>query len=78
MLLFTSFEPAELRTEQSSTVGVKYLKSYLEMAASGAEMLEADPRCQRSSTATKNEGASESGVPLASFRYIFEQVRQRR
>ncbi|WP_370545165.1 hypothetical protein [Herbiconiux sp. VKM Ac-1786] len=44
VLLFASFDPAELRAEQTSSVGVKHLKSYLEMAASGTEALEADPR----------------------------------
>ncbi|MCS5733770.1 DUF4011 domain-containing protein [Herbiconiux daphne] len=44
VLLFASFDPSELRAEQTSSIGVKHLKSYLEMAASGSEALEADPR----------------------------------
>jgi hypothetical protein len=44
VLLFTSFDLSELHAEQTSSVGVKHLKSYLEMAASGSEALEADPR----------------------------------
>jgi superfamily I DNA and/or RNA helicase len=44
VLLFASFDPSELRAEQTSSVGVKHLKSYLEMAASGSESLESDPR----------------------------------
>ncbi|QJU52787.1 DUF4011 domain-containing protein [Herbiconiux sp. KACC 21604] len=44
VLLFASFDPSELRAEQTSSVGVKHLKSYLEMAANGSDALEADPR----------------------------------
>jgi hypothetical protein len=44
VLLFASFDPSELRAEQTSSVGVKHLKSYLEMASRGSDALEADPR----------------------------------
>ncbi|WP_368496873.1 DUF4011 domain-containing protein [Herbiconiux sp. A18JL235] len=44
VLLFASFDPSELRAEQTSSIGVKHLKSYLEMAAGGSDALEADPR----------------------------------
>ncbi len=43
VLLFASFDPSELRAAQTSPVGVKHLKSYLDMAASGSEALEAGP-----------------------------------
>ncbi|MCS5713515.1 DUF4011 domain-containing protein [Herbiconiux sp. CPCC 205716] len=44
VLLFASFDPSELRAEQTSSVGVKHLKSYLEMASRGSDALAADPR----------------------------------
>jgi superfamily I DNA and/or RNA helicase len=44
VLLFASFDPSELRAEQTSSIGVKHLKPYLEMAASVSDALEADPR----------------------------------
>lgn len=33
VVLFTSFDPQDLRAEQTSSVGVKHLKAYLELAA---------------------------------------------
>lgn len=39
VLLFSSFDPAQLRAEETSSVGVKHLRSYLDMAASGATNL---------------------------------------
>lgn len=35
VILFASFDPADLRTEGTSSVGVRHLKSYLELAAAG-------------------------------------------
>jgi hypothetical protein len=46
VMLFASFDPAQLRAEQTSSLGVKHLRAYLEMAANGAGALEADPRRQ--------------------------------
>ena len=40
VVLFTSFEPSQLRVEETKNVGVKHLRSYLEMADVGARALE--------------------------------------
>ena len=37
VILFASFDPSELRAEETSSIGVKHLKSYLELAATGVE-----------------------------------------
>jgi len=35
VILFASFDPSELRAEETASVGIKHLKAYLELAASG-------------------------------------------
>ena len=37
VILFASFDPSELRAEETASVGIKHLKGYLELAASGVE-----------------------------------------
>ena len=37
VVLYSSFDPSELRAEQTTQVGTKHLKAYLEMAARGVE-----------------------------------------
>jgi hypothetical protein len=37
VVLYVSFDPSELRAEETTQVGTKHLKAYLEMAARGAE-----------------------------------------
>ncbi len=37
VVLFASFDPSDLRAEETSSVGIKHLRAYLEMAASGVE-----------------------------------------
>lgn len=39
VVLYSSFDPAALRAEETSQVGTKHLKAYLEMAARGVEAL---------------------------------------
>lgn len=39
VVLYSSFDPAELRAEETSQVGTKHLKAYLEMAAHGVESI---------------------------------------
>jgi superfamily I DNA and/or RNA helicase len=39
VIVYSSFDPAQLRTEESSSVGLRHLRTYLEMAANGAEVL---------------------------------------
>ena len=40
VILFSSFDPAQLRAEETSSVGIKHLRSYLDIAASGTGTLE--------------------------------------
>ncbi|MDN3495208.1 DUF3320 domain-containing protein [Planococcus sp. APC 4015] len=37
VILYASFDPSELRAEHTASVGIKHLKGYLELAASGVE-----------------------------------------
>ncbi|QEW01624.1 DUF3320 domain-containing protein [Microbacterium caowuchunii] len=37
VILFASFDPSELRAEETASIGIKHLKGYLELAASGVE-----------------------------------------
>ncbi|MCB9409353.1 DUF3320 domain-containing protein [Mycolicibacterium sp.] len=39
VVLYSSFDPSELRAEQTTQVGTKHLKAYLEMAARGVETI---------------------------------------
>jgi hypothetical protein len=43
VIVYSSFDPEQLRTEGTSSVGVRNLRTYLEMAARGAEALPARP-----------------------------------
>ena len=49
VVVFSSFDPAQLRTEQTSSVGLRHLRTYLEMAARGPAVLPvtAAPRVER-------------------------------
>ena len=44
VVLYASFDPANLRAEQTTQVGTKHLKAYLELAAGGAAVMAADGR----------------------------------
>ncbi|NEK56998.1 DUF4011 domain-containing protein [Geodermatophilus sabuli] len=44
VVVFTSFEPAQLRAEQTSSVGIKHLRAYLDLAALGTDALPRDAR----------------------------------
>ncbi|MFD4421396.1 DUF4011 domain-containing protein [Agromyces sp. NPDC058484] len=44
VILFASFEPDQLRAEQTSSTGIKHLKAYLELAARGVEAVTDDGR----------------------------------
>ncbi|WP_311260490.1 DUF3320 domain-containing protein [Microbacterium sp. WCS2018Hpa-9] len=37
VILFASFDPSDLRAEQTSSVGIKHLRSYLQLAADGID-----------------------------------------
>lgn len=47
VVVYSSFDPAQLRTEETSSVGLRHLRSYLEMAATGPEVLPHDTRRRR-------------------------------
>lgn len=40
VILFSSFDPAQLRAEETASVGIKHLRNYLDVAASGTGTLE--------------------------------------
>ncbi|MCF6508327.1 DUF4011 domain-containing protein [Blastococcus sp. MG754426] len=42
VVVFSSFDPAQLRAEETSSVGVKHLRSYLDLAAQGTGVLPRD------------------------------------
>jgi lambda repressor-like predicted transcriptional regulator len=46
VVVFCSFDPSQLRVEDTSSVGIKHLRSYLEMAANGPSALPRDVRRQ--------------------------------
>ncbi|MBD8534420.1 DUF3320 domain-containing protein [Plantibacter sp. CFBP 13570] len=46
VVLFASFDPSELRAEQTSSIGIKHLKAYLELAQRGSEAAGEDGRRQ--------------------------------
>ena len=47
VVVYSSFDPAQLRAEETSSVGIRHLRSYLEMAATGPEVLPHDTRRRR-------------------------------
>lgn len=46
VVLFASFDPSELRAEQTSSIGIKHLKAYLELAQRGSDSAGEDGRRQ--------------------------------
>jgi hypothetical protein len=44
VVVFSSFEPEQLRAEETSSVGIKHLRAYLDMAAQGTDVLPSDLR----------------------------------
>jgi hypothetical protein len=44
VVVFSSFDPAELRAEQTSSLGIKHLRAYLDLAAYGTDALPRDAR----------------------------------
>ncbi|MEU5697126.1 DUF3320 domain-containing protein [Actinosynnema sp. NPDC020468] len=51
VVVFSSFDPADLRAEETSSVGVKHLRTYLELAAHGTRAL---PRPTRRPTVDRH------------------------
>ncbi|MGY1702724.1 AAA domain-containing protein [Geodermatophilus sp. SYSU D00766] len=47
VVVFTSFDPAALRAEQTSSLGVKHLRAYLDLAALGTDALPREARAPR-------------------------------
>src|SRR4051794_8220875 len=44
VVLFSSFDPEQLRAEETSSVGIKHLRAHLDMAAQGTDVLPRDAR----------------------------------
>ena len=44
VVVFSSFEPSMLRAEDTTSIGVKHLRTYLDMAANGPSALPKDPQ----------------------------------
>ncbi|MGK5170454.1 DUF4011 domain-containing protein [Geodermatophilus sp. CPCC 205761] len=44
VVVFSSFDPSQLRAEQTSSVGIKHLRAYLDLAALGTDALPRDAR----------------------------------
>jgi REase_MTES_1575/AAA domain len=44
VVVFSSFDPEDLRAEETSSVGIKHLRAYLDMAAHGTDVLPRDLR----------------------------------
>ncbi|MGY1806893.1 DUF4011 domain-containing protein [Blastococcus sp. SYSU D00669] len=44
VVVFSSFEPGQLRAEETSSVGIKHLRAYLDLAAMGTDVLPRDAR----------------------------------
>ncbi|GAA1938967.1 DUF4011 domain-containing protein [Agromyces allii] len=65
VVLYASFDPEILRAEQTSSIGIKHLKAYLEMAARGVEAVSDDGRRQAYIDRHRDEIADE--LRLAGF-----------
>jgi hypothetical protein len=44
VVVFSSFDPEQLRAEETSSVGIKHLRAYLDLAAQGTDVLPSDLR----------------------------------
>src|SRR4051794_2270755 len=44
VVVFSSFEPGQLRAEETSSIGIKHLRAYLDLAAMGTDVLPRDAR----------------------------------
>ncbi|MFP5372199.1 MAG: AAA domain-containing protein, partial [Actinomycetes bacterium] len=44
VVVFSSFDPEQLRAEETSSVGIKHLRAYLDLAAQGTDVLPRDTR----------------------------------
>ncbi|SOC50247.1 AAA domain-containing protein [Blastococcus aggregatus] len=44
VVVFSSFDPEQLRAEETSSVGIKHLRAYLDMAERGTDVLPRSPR----------------------------------
>ncbi|TYP90748.1 DUF4011 domain-containing protein [Blastococcus xanthinilyticus] len=44
VVVFSSFDPAQLRAEETTSVGIKHLRAYLDLAEQGTDVLPRSPR----------------------------------
>jgi hypothetical protein len=68
VVVYSSFDPAQLRTEATSSVGLRHLRSYLEMAHTGPAVLPHDTRRRRLPDRHREQIATalrEKGVEVA-------------
>ena len=77
IVVFSSFDPAALRAENTTSVGVKHLRTYLDMAATGPSVLPNDLRrrapvdrhCEDIAEALRDQGLSaRTRVGLSDFK----------
>jgi hypothetical protein len=62
VIVFSSFNPADLRSEETSSVGIKHLRSYLDLAEQGTAALPYDGRRAASSTCTGKRSPTRCGT----------------
>ena len=78
VVVFSSFDPEQLRAEETSSVGIKHLRAYLDMAAQGTDVLPRDaavgvgrrpaPRGDRRRAARRAGSSVRTDVGLSEFR----------
>lgn len=59
VVLFASFDPVELRAEQTTSVGIKHLRAYLDLATAGVESISDDLPRERVIDRHRDEIANE-------------------
>jgi hypothetical protein len=67
VIVYSSFDPAQLRTEETSSAGLRHLRTYLETAAEGPSVLPRDPQRRTVPDRHREEIACrlrERGVPV--------------
>jgi superfamily I DNA and/or RNA helicase len=64
VIVFSSFSPSELRTEETSSVGIKHLRSYLDLAEHGTGGLPYDGRRTLAVDLHREEIAARSGTAV--------------
>ncbi|MGY1601611.1 DUF4011 domain-containing protein [Geodermatophilus sp. SYSU D00815] len=66
VVVFSSFDPGQLRAEETSSVGIKHLRAYLDLAAMGTDVLPRSSGLGARSTATVDRHREEVAAGLRS------------